>query len=106
PLADSRGSLAFRKYQLCIPKTGETLEYRNVHTGGPLLPAWDDFVRYFVPSAAKGTRRQAGLPNTCEYLGHVLTLFQTRENAEWKEWEDVKVLQLDPELLIGTGRST
>lgn len=105
PLADSDKPIEFVRYQLKIPETQETLEYRNVHTGKALLPAWGDFVHHFVPRPAKATRRQNGMPNTCEYLGHVLTLRHTNQKAEWPEWNDVKVLNLDHELSIGTSRN-
>jgi len=105
PLADSADPLTFVRYALRIPETGEAYEYRNVQTGEPLLPAWGEFLLHFVPRPAKGTGRQRGLPNTCEYLGHVLSLHRVAEKAEWPEWERVKVLSLDPELLIGTSRS-
>lgn len=104
PLADSADPLEFFSHQLRIPETGEAYAYVNVHTGRPLLPAWGDFVQYFVPRPARATRRQEDMPNTCEYLGHVLTLYHTGRGAAWPEWEGVKTLKLDPELLIGTGR--
>jgi hypothetical protein len=53
----------------------------------------------------EGTGRQKGMPNTCKYLGQVLTLQKVAENVEWPKWEKAKVLWLDPELLIGTSRS-
>lgn len=105
PLADVAETLQFLHYQLRIPEANETFEYVNTHTGRALLPQWGDFVTYFVPRPVRATRRQAGLPNSCEYLGHVLTLYRTGEGAQWPEWTDLQVLRLDPELLIGTGRN-
>jgi hypothetical protein len=105
PLAASPEPLVFLRYELSVPATGEVLAYRNVHTGKALLPAWGDFLTYFVPHPARGTRRQNGMPNTCEYLGHVLTLIRTGQKADWPAWPNVKVLDLDPELLIGTSRN-
>lgn len=105
PLSDSAESPVFRSYRLRIPETGEAYEYVNVHTNGPLLPAWRDFVKFFVPRPARAARRQAGFPNTCDYLGHVLTLQRTDAKAEWPEWQGLQTLRLDPELLIGTGRN-
>ncbi len=105
PLADSPEPLVFLRYQVSIPAAREVFEYRNVHTGTALLPTWGDFSRLFVPQPARAARRQNGMPNTCEYLGHVLTLIHTGQKAAWPAWPDVKVLNLDPELLIGTGRN-
>lgn len=105
PLDGSNKPLKFHRYILRIPATGETLEYRNVHTGKALLPGWTDFERHFVPVPAKGARRPNGLPETCGYLGHVLTLKQTGRNVAFKPFNDARVLELDPELLVGTSRN-
>ena len=105
PLGVLPSRLGFLEYQVAIPPDEEVLEYRNLHTGGPLLPAWSDFALHFVPRAAAGARRQAGFPTTCEYLGHALTLEQVNAEAAWPSWQKVKTLPLDPELLIGTSRS-
>jgi len=105
PLAGGNGPLRFERYLVRIPQAGETLEYRNIHTGRAWLPGWGGFQDHFVPRQARGTARQAGLPETGEYLGHVLTLRSTSKNARWDAWADAKVLDLDPELLVGTGRA-
>ncbi|MGB9589216.1 MAG: hypothetical protein ACPL7O_13630, partial [Armatimonadota bacterium] len=105
PLNRQDKPIDFKRYILKIPSTNDTLEYRNAHTREALLPSWKDFDRYFVPLRSMGSREQFGLPNTLEYLGHTLTLIKADPSAEWKQWTDVKVLDLDPELLIGTGRS-
>ncbi len=104
PLVESGEPLAFETYVLHVPSAGETIDYRNVHTGKALLPSWGEFVRYFIPHAVRGTYRQKGFPNTCEYLGHVLSLRKLGE-TEWPAWRDATVLKCDPELLIGTGRT-
>ncbi|MDM8007617.1 MAG: hypothetical protein QUV05_15870 [Phycisphaerae bacterium] len=104
PLSESGKPPVFDKYTLRVPALDETIEYRNVHTGKALLPSWGDFARHFIPHAARGTGRQRGLPNTCEYLGHVLTL-RNVSKKDLPAWEKVTVLNLDPELLIGTGRT-
>lgn len=104
PLADSAEPLEFLQYQLAPSGQQEALEYRNVHTGKALLPAWGEFDRHFLPRPARGTRRQLGVPNTCEYLGHVLTLETVDTKATWPDWQGLRVLNLDPELLIGTSR--
>jgi len=105
PFDRSNKAMVFKRYILKIPATNDNLEYRNVHTHEAMLPFWKDFDRYFIPLRSLGSREQFGLPNTIEYLGHTLTLVKAEPSAEWKQWTDVKVLDLDPELLIGTGRS-
>lgn len=108
PWLPDRGPLTFFHYQLRIPETGETLEYRNVNARRPanaLLPMWADFAYHFVPRPATATDFEQGMPRTCEYLGHVLTLRSVETGGTWEHWDDVRVLELNPELLIGTGRS-
>ena len=92
------------RYLLLIPETDETYEYRNVRTELPWLPQWKDFTKYFFPYRAQGAGDSDGLPHTLHLMGHVLTLREVRDGAQWREWEEVKRLDLDPELLIGTGR--
>lgn len=104
PLAESADRMQVEQYILRIPETKETLAYRNIHTGKPLLPPWKDWPHYFFPRRARASGSQLGLANSAEYLGHVLTLRHTARNAEWPAWEQVKTLNLDPELLIGTSR--
>jgi hypothetical protein len=99
------GSLHFSRYLLRIPETGETLEYRAARLPEALLPCWRDFRRYFLPHPAGGANFQRGLPQTCSYLGHVLTLRYAGQDVAWEPWQDAKILQLDRELLVGTGRN-
>lgn len=106
PLSESSEPLLFKRYIIRIPQTGECLEYRNMHTGEALLPGWKDFERYFVPRRVMGSREQEGFPNTLEYLGHTLSLRTVSPCQEkWSSWADAKLLSLDPELLVGTGRN-
>lgn len=104
PLADGEEAPQFARYQLRIPDLDETLEYRDAHLGSALLPGWKDFVRWFVPLPAAAAGREGGQPQTCELLGHVLTLTEVRTNEVWQPWTNTQVLDLDRELLVGTGR--
>lgn len=104
PLGESAEPLVFEAYVLHVPSAGETIDYRNVHTGKALLPSWGEFVGCFIPHPVRGTYRQKGFPNTCEYLGHVLSLRKVGE-TDWPAWPGAAVLKCDPELLIGTGRT-
>jgi hypothetical protein len=105
PMAESDETIYFRRYMLRIHETGETLEYRDINTGGALIPGWRDFDIHFLPRKAKGSRAQERLPETAEYLGHVLTLQRIDQDVSWEEWDDARILNLDPELLVGTGRN-
>jgi hypothetical protein len=104
PLAEGRGPLEFVRYQLRFPALGETFEYRDMHTDQALLPCWGDFARHFFPQAARGSGRRDGFPETCEYLGHVLSLHSTSSRGSWPEWPGIKRLDLDDELLVGASR--
>jgi hypothetical protein len=104
PLA-GQGRLQFSRYQLRIPETGETLEYVDIHSRSALLPPWVGFEKHFIPSPAQASHRQGGVPETCGFLGHVLSLHHVGHDAAWTEWPDVKLLALDREMLVGTGRN-
>ena len=101
----SANSLRFQRYLLRSPEPDEALEYRDRHTGQALLPAWRDFEKWFVPRPATASQRREGVPETCELLGHVLTLAHAQHDTPWPEWKNAKVLTLDRELLVGTGRN-
>ncbi|MHC4178815.1 MAG: hypothetical protein ACYSWU_14990, partial [Planctomycetota bacterium] len=105
PLQGTEGRLHFARYLLRIPATSETLEYRSARSPRALLPGWRHFRRYFIPHRSPGANSQRALPETCSYLGHVLTLRHAGQNVPWKPWNNVKTLDLEGELLVGTGRS-
>jgi hypothetical protein len=104
PLAN-RERMAFWRYQLRTPATGEALEYVDGHSGRALLPPWVDFEKYFLPAPADATRRQESAPKTCKLLGQVLSLYHVSRDSAWTPWSDVKRLLLDREMLVGTGRN-
>ena len=95
----------FYRYILRIPDLNETLEYKDSHSGNALLPPWKDFEKWFVPHATEATRRQSDMPESCELLGHILTLTHVNPNEPWQPWTDAKLLELDREMLVGTGRN-
>ncbi|MHB1037836.1 MAG: hypothetical protein ACYC35_25565 [Pirellulales bacterium] len=101
---DIERSATFEIMRYQIDHRGRT-EYRNRHTGRALLPEFRSFVDDFLPHAAQFTGRTEGVPNTARYLGHVLRLERVGHGVAWKPWDDAKVLDLDRELLVGTGRN-
>src|SRR6476646_9668774 len=103
PLSESMEPLKFARYILRVPASGDTLEYRNIHDKQARLPAWHDFELAPHPSRV-GVRRDQ-FPESCQYLGHLLNLHQVEKNVAWKPFASVKVLDLDPELLVGTARA-
>lgn len=105
PLQEAGGSLHFWRYVLRIPQTSETLDYRAARSQRALLPGWRQFRSYFIPHRAAGAGSQQAMPETCRYLGHVLTLRYAGHEVPWQPWNDAKTLDLDRGLLVGTGRS-
>jgi len=105
PLGRAWREPRFKRYLLRLPSLDETLDYRDCQTGGALLPAWEHFTGLFVPHRSAASRDPKGVPETGEYLGQVLTLIHVSEGERWEEWTDAKVLDLDRELLVGTGRN-
>ena len=95
----------FYRYQVRLPGTGETFEYVDSHFGAALLPAWEGFETHFIPSPAEATRRKEGAPETCVLLGHVLSLHGIERDHPLAVWPDVKRLELEREVLVGTGRN-
>lgn len=103
PFDASAAGRTIDRYLLRLPETGEVYEYRDRHTGRALLPPWAEFQRGFLPRGEPGAARRGGVPETCRYLGQVLTLHHVGP-AVWESWDSARVLSLDPELLVGTGR--
>lgn len=105
PLAETSPPLAFADYQLRILPTGEAYDYRDANNPAiPLVPTWGGFDQWYIPRPARGTASKDGFPQTCTYLGHVLSLREVRD-SEWSDWDDVKVLELDRDLWIATSRT-
>ncbi len=104
-LCQERFLLDIRRY---ILKEGEEspVEYVDEESGGPLLPLLLDAVEddlapwpcwsssFAGPFSAQGT-----------LLGQMLVLWESSAEGEFPLWEDTLVLNLDPGLLIGTGRN-
>ncbi|MCX6923015.1 MAG: hypothetical protein NT154_07380 [Verrucomicrobia bacterium] len=95
----------FWRYEVRLPGTAETLEYVESHSGSALLPAWVGFEAHFLPRPAEATRRKEGAPETCAFLGHMLSLHHIGNDRSWEVWPDVKRLELDREMVVGTGRN-
>ncbi len=104
PLERPEQPLHFLRYQLRLPADGDCFEYRTARDE-VLLPPWRDFVRHFIPHAAVTTRFQQRLPETAEYLGHILTLRWTGQDVPWPSWPNGITLRIDRELIVGTGRN-
>jgi hypothetical protein len=106
PFEDRTAPLEFTRYQLRIPPTEEAYDYRDAnHPERALVPTGGDFDQWFVPRPSRATNYTKGFPNTCRYLGHVLSLREVKEDVEWQKWDDLKVVELDRELWIATSRT-
>ena len=106
PLAEKQRPVQFARYQLRIPDTGETYEYRDRNTGGALPPCWPGFERDFLPHPASNTGRNDGAAETCKFLGQLLSLAQVTApaNESWSNWANARRLDLNREILIGNDR--
>jgi len=106
PLAEKPVRLEFARYQLRIPETGETYEYRDVNTGAALLPDWANFERDFLPQPTSNSGRILGAPQTCKLLGQMLSLSRVTvpTGQPWSAWDEVKRLDLNREILVGNDR--
>jgi hypothetical protein len=106
PLVEKQHPMEFARYQLRIPETGETYEYRDSNTGGALLPCWEGFERHFLPYPASHVGRNKGAAETCDFLGQLLSLahITVQSDEPWSAWDNVKRLDLNREILIGNDR--
>lgn len=98
-----REGTPIRRYEVTIGN--DCLEYRDVNTGTALLPGWGTFGSYFLPQPTHETTWTNGIPRTCALLGQVLSLASNTSNVTWQQWTKVKVLNLNREVLVGTGRN-
>ena len=105
PLPGRATNIAFARYLVSIPETGETLDFVDCHSGQALLPVWGEFTRHFLPHRSEAAHDRQGVPETAEFLGHVLTLHHVGTDESWAPWPDAKRLALDREMLVGTGRN-
>jgi hypothetical protein len=83
----------------------EPLEFRDRFTGEAVLPvlgAW----RYLIPRAAEYIPSGAIFPQQVKYLGHTYLLDGLEDSAVVAEPLDARVLELLPDVLIGTAHNT
>jgi hypothetical protein len=100
PMTHPEGPGDFTHYAFRTPE-GPAFEYVNERTGQAQLPRFD-FVSQFLPAPAWGTVYVDGFAASGSFLGHQATLESVTVEEEPAPWEDVKVLRLRPDLLIGT----
>ncbi|MGZ4964847.1 MAG: hypothetical protein ACXWBP_11495 [Limisphaerales bacterium] len=100
--ADSRTSNIAR-YQVSIGT--EALDYRDAITSRALLPGWGNFEGYFLPEPTHATTWMDGIPRTCTLLGQLLSLQSNGSTGNWQQWTNAKILHLNREVLVGTGRN-
>ncbi len=91
-----------RRYQVRIGR--DAIEYRDVNSGMALLPGWANFEELFLPKPTRNTALLDGVPRACTLLGQFLSL-HTNVQSNWQAWPDVKLLELNREVLVGTGRN-
>ncbi len=82
------------------PAEGPCLDYRNVRTDRALLPMLD-FVQNCLPIPAKDARYEEGFASSGRLLGHCLVRRADRPDFPALGFDDVVVLRLRPDLLMG-----
>jgi len=89
-----------------ILKEGEEspVEYVNAERGQALLPQFA-FRRHLLPRASSSSSRVGPLAAQGTLLGQMLALWEWSGEGEFPPQEEALVLNLDPGLLIGTGRN-
>ncbi len=84
--------------------TQPLLEYRDKSSRATLLPEFD-FRTQLLPRPVDGSPSDNGFVVTGTYLGTAVQLLDTGHGKPWSDNGDVKLLSLDPTLIVGTGRS-
>jgi len=79
------------------------LEYRDKNTGEPLLPFFD-FESQLVPNPSPESPVVGGFATSGTYIGNGVQLIEVSSETSFGEPENVVVLDLDPRLMVGTGR--
>lgn len=98
-----RDDKSIARYEVSIGTN--CLEYRDVNTGSALLPGWANFKTLFLPQPTHESMWTNGIPRTCTLLGQLLSLSSNTYNVKWTQWSNAKVLNLNREVLVGTGRN-
>jgi len=79
------------------------IEYRDKTSGDVLLPAFD-FRAQLVPNPVAGCSFEGAFAATGTYLGNAIQLIESDAGKPLADTGEVKVLDLDPTLIVGTGR--
>ena len=79
------------------------LEYRD-KSGGPMLPTFD-FRTQLLPCPATNTAFEGAFATSGTYLGNGVQLVETGHGKPMEDMGQPKVLALDPNLIVGTGRN-
>ncbi len=103
PMTEPTGCGRFLRYRLRLPD-GEVREYRHARTGLAELPAVA-FREILLPTPDAQPIFIDGFAGGGRYLGQVLLLEDVRRDYTVEPVEDGRVIQLQPDLLIGTARS-
>jgi len=82
------------------PVEGPSLDYRDARTDHALLPVMD-FVQTCLPIPAYDARYADGFASSGRLLGHCLVRHEDRPEFKPVQFDDVRVLRLRSDLLIG-----
>ncbi len=89
---------------LLFPAEGSPLEFVSSRTGKALLPAFD-FFKNLLPHARNEDDREMPLFTDGTYLGHRLRRLEAGKDASLLPLKDARRLELETDVLIGTGRN-
>ena len=86
-------------------KDGERpfLDYRDKTTSSPLLPDFD-FKSHLIPCPVPESTFQGNFATTGTFIGNCIQLMETGQGETLDDGEEVKAVDLDPNLIVGTGR--
>jgi hypothetical protein len=102
PMAESSDTGQIQRY-LFRDGAQPMIEYRDKASKTALLPRFD-FRTQLLPNPMPNTSFDGGFATTGAYLGGAVQLVETGHDRPWTDTGDVKLLSLDPTLIVGTGR--
>lgn len=80
----------------------EMLEYRDARTGKALLPEYEPFKKYLLPTIYRESRYLDGFATTGHFIGHTLVRYRNRPDWPTLDFSQAKILNLRPDYLIGS----
>ena len=80
----------------------EVLEYRDARTDSALLPEYQPFKSYLLPTIYRESRYLDGYATTGHFIGHTLVRYRNRPDWPVLDFSQAKILNLRPDCLIAS----